>query len=42
MDIANHTVNHPDLTPMNKEEITYEVGAQGKYLQSLVKKKATK
>lgn len=42
MDIANHTVNHPDLTPMNKEEITYEVGAQGKYLQSLVKKEGYK
>lgn len=36
MDIGNHTVNHPDLTGMSFDQVTYEVGHQAKYLQSLV------
>ncbi len=35
MDLGNHTVNHPDLTGMNAEEVNYEVGHQAKYLSSL-------
>lgn len=41
-DLGNHTVNHPDLTQMNKEEVNYQVGHQARYLESLIDNKSYK